>query len=259
MTLRATPGTWRWTVRGVLRGGERLLAEQRCHHRAGARRRGAAHRRAVRRVEGTDRRLQPDRVLRPRRGHRGGLQAPRRQVRDDRGEAALGGVRPDVRAAVAEAFREEWGRVVATLIRTTGDWDLAEECAQEAFARALETWPRDGVPRRPGAWRSHGPPPPADFPLSLPPSTPPPSSQPMHRPADGGRWGGRHNPVPKNFSARVSIRVLFVRRPIKGHRANERTSHAKDELSSGCAAAVGAFVASAAGTPLRRRDGRLQG
>jgi len=34
----------------------------------------------------------------------------------------------------------------------TGDWDLAEECAQEAFARALERWPRDGVPRRPGAW-----------------------------------------------------------------------------------------------------------
>jgi RNA polymerase sigma-70 factor (ECF subfamily) len=34
----------------------------------------------------------------------------------------------------------------------TGDWDLAEECAQDAFARALKTWPRDGVPRRPGAW-----------------------------------------------------------------------------------------------------------
>ena len=44
------------------------------------------------------------------------------------------------------------GGIVATLIRTTGDWDLAEECAQDAFARALETWPRDGVPRRPGAW-----------------------------------------------------------------------------------------------------------
>ena len=57
-------------------------------------------------------------------------------------------MRPDIEAAVAEAFREEWGRVVATLIRTTGDWDLAEECAQDAFARALETWPRDGVPRR---------------------------------------------------------------------------------------------------------------
>jgi len=49
-------------------------------------------------------------------------------------------------------FRDEWGRIVATLIRTTGDWDLAEECAQDAFARALETWPRDGVPRNPGAW-----------------------------------------------------------------------------------------------------------
>src|SRR5204862_7118138 len=58
----------------------------------------------------------------------------------------------DVETAVAEAFREEWGQVVATLIRITGDWDVAEECAQEAFALALRTWPRDGVPNRPGAW-----------------------------------------------------------------------------------------------------------
>jgi RNA polymerase sigma-70 factor (ECF subfamily) len=57
-----------------------------------------------------------------------------------------------VRDAVNEAFRTEWGRVVATLIRVTGDWDLAEECAQDAFTRALERWPRDGVPRNPGAW-----------------------------------------------------------------------------------------------------------
>lgn len=41
---------------------------------------------------------------------------------------------------------------MAALIRLTGDWDLAEECAQDAFATALERWPRDGVPRRPGAW-----------------------------------------------------------------------------------------------------------
>ena len=61
-------------------------------------------------------------------------------------------MRPDVEVAVAKAYHEEWGRIVAALIRTTGDWDLAEECAQEAFVRALETWPRDGVPRRPGAW-----------------------------------------------------------------------------------------------------------
>ena len=61
-------------------------------------------------------------------------------------------MRDDVRAAISEAFREEWGRIVATLIRTTGDWDLAEDCAQGAFERALKTWPRDGIPRRPGAW-----------------------------------------------------------------------------------------------------------
>ncbi|HEV3066455.1 MAG TPA: sigma factor, partial [Streptosporangiaceae bacterium] len=58
----------------------------------------------------------------------------------------------DTSAAVTEAFRQEWGRVVAALIGMTGDWDLAEECAQDAFAVALERWPRDGVPRRPGAW-----------------------------------------------------------------------------------------------------------
>ncbi|MGW6736522.1 RNA polymerase sigma factor [Streptomyces sp. NPDC055013] len=57
-----------------------------------------------------------------------------------------------VAEAVAAAFREEWGQVVATLIRVTGDWDLAEECAQDAFAQALDRWRRDGVPRRPGAW-----------------------------------------------------------------------------------------------------------
>lgn len=57
-----------------------------------------------------------------------------------------------VQAAVTAAFHQEWGQVVATLIRVTADWDLAEECAQDAFAAALERWPRDGIPRRPGAW-----------------------------------------------------------------------------------------------------------
>ncbi|WP_410792622.1 RNA polymerase sigma factor [Kribbella sp. C-35] len=51
-----------------------------------------------------------------------------------------------------EIYRQEWGQVVATLIRLTGNWELAEECAQEAFAAALERWPNDGVPHRPGAW-----------------------------------------------------------------------------------------------------------
>ena len=84
--------------------------------------------------------------------HRGGGPAPGGRHRDDRGEAVLGGLTADAGDAVAEAFREEWGRVVAALIGMTGNWDLAEECAQDAFAQALKTWPRDGVPRRPGAW-----------------------------------------------------------------------------------------------------------
>jgi RNA polymerase sigma-70 factor, ECF subfamily len=58
----------------------------------------------------------------------------------------------EVDAAVTRAFREEWGQIVATLIGLTGDRDLAEECAQDAFAQALQRWPRDGIPRRPGAW-----------------------------------------------------------------------------------------------------------
>ena len=54
--------------------------------------------------------------------------------------------------AVTDAFRTDWGRVVAHLIRVTGNWDLAEECAQDAFTRALERWPRDGIPENPGGW-----------------------------------------------------------------------------------------------------------
>ena len=58
----------------------------------------------------------------------------------------------DVEAAVSAAFHDEWGRVVATLIRVTGDWDVAEECAQDAFVLAVQHWRRDGVPRNPGGW-----------------------------------------------------------------------------------------------------------
>jgi RNA polymerase sigma-70 factor (ECF subfamily) len=49
-------------------------------------------------------------------------------------------------------FREHWGRVLAALIGFLGDFDLAEEAAQDAFARAAERWPRDGVPESPAAW-----------------------------------------------------------------------------------------------------------
>ncbi|MCU7725195.1 RNA polymerase sigma factor [Actinoplanes sp. KI2] len=54
--------------------------------------------------------------------------------------------------SVEAVFREEWGRLLATLVRTLGDLDLAEEVAADAVATALQRWPRDGVPDRPAAW-----------------------------------------------------------------------------------------------------------
>jgi RNA polymerase sigma-70 factor (ECF subfamily) len=55
-------------------------------------------------------------------------------------------------AILEQAFREQWGYVLAALIGFLGDFDLAEEAAQEAFAIAAERWPRDGVPASPGVW-----------------------------------------------------------------------------------------------------------
>jgi RNA polymerase sigma-70 factor (ECF subfamily) len=55
-------------------------------------------------------------------------------------------------AILEQVFRDQWGRVLAAMIGFLGDFDLAEEAAQEAFAIAAERWPRDGVPANPGAW-----------------------------------------------------------------------------------------------------------
>ena len=55
-------------------------------------------------------------------------------------------------AILDQVFRDQWGRVLAALIGFLGDFDLAEEAAQEAFAIAAERWPRDGAPANPGAW-----------------------------------------------------------------------------------------------------------
>src|SRR5262249_12082846 len=59
---------------------------------------------------------------------------------------------PDATAAVDQVYRSDWGRVVATLIRLVGDFDVAEDAAQEAFAAAVEQWPSSGVPEYPRAW-----------------------------------------------------------------------------------------------------------
>jgi RNA polymerase sigma-70 factor, ECF subfamily len=55
-------------------------------------------------------------------------------------------------AILEQVFRDQWGRVLAALIGFLGDFELAEEAAQEAFAIAAERWPRDGVPSNPGTW-----------------------------------------------------------------------------------------------------------
>ena len=55
-------------------------------------------------------------------------------------------------APLEQVFRDQWGRVLATLIGLLGDFDLAEEAAQEAFAVAAERWPREGIPANPSAW-----------------------------------------------------------------------------------------------------------
>lgn len=65
-------------------------------------------------------------------------------------EPAMGG---GLAERVAEIYADGWGRIVAAMIRFTGgDWGLAEECAQDAFARALRVWPETGVPGQPVAW-----------------------------------------------------------------------------------------------------------
>jgi RNA polymerase sigma-70 factor (ECF subfamily) len=60
--------------------------------------------------------------------------------------------RGDPADAVADAAAASYPRIVAALIRVTGDWTLAEDCAQDALALALQRWPTDGVPANPGGW-----------------------------------------------------------------------------------------------------------
>ncbi|HCN45920.1 MAG TPA: RNA polymerase subunit sigma-24, partial [Pseudomonas sp.] len=57
-----------------------------------------------------------------------------------------------VRAAIEQVYREESRRILATLIRLLGDFDLAEEALHEAFFIAVERWQRDGIPASPRAW-----------------------------------------------------------------------------------------------------------
>ena len=61
-------------------------------------------------------------------------------------------IQRDPDPALARVFREEWGRVLASLVGYLRDFDLAEDVVQDAFATAAERWPRDGVPDNPAGW-----------------------------------------------------------------------------------------------------------
>jgi RNA polymerase sigma-70 factor, ECF subfamily len=61
-------------------------------------------------------------------------------------------VSTEAASAVEAVYRSDWGRIVAALITLVGDFDLAEECAQEAFTAAVHQWQASGVPEFPRAW-----------------------------------------------------------------------------------------------------------
>src|ERR1051326_6414797 len=64
----------------------------------------------------------------------------------------LSNVLPNPNVAVDAVYRSDWGRIVATLIRQFGDFELAEDVAQEAFIAAVDQWPNEGIPESPRAW-----------------------------------------------------------------------------------------------------------
>src|SRR5437764_4544643 len=120
--------------------------------RARARRRHDRRRRPVRRHERDPRRLLRDRGRVARRGDRVGVADPRGRLghgRDTSGPARPGARRID---ELVRAYRDERARCIAILGRILGDLDLAEDAVQDAFVRAAERWPRDGVPANPAAW-----------------------------------------------------------------------------------------------------------
>ena len=132
-------------ARGVLGRTRASARDDALDDGEGSGRRTRGRRRSFCRDQRADRRLLRHRVRGSRRGDRDRFPESGRPLRHDRGPTSVAAL-ADAQAAVDEAFRANWGRVVAYLIHVTGDWDLAEECAQDAFERAIARWPRDGIP-----------------------------------------------------------------------------------------------------------------
>src|SRR6266542_1793969 len=133
--------------------GRRAASDRRRHHGPGPGRAGPGDRWPIHGVEGVDRRLRPRGVRGSRPGDRLRVPAsdgPAWSHRDPTGGPARR--MTSAAEAVARAHRTEWGRLVAGLIRVTGDWGLAEDATSEAFASALVRWEADGTPPNPAAW-----------------------------------------------------------------------------------------------------------
>src|SRR6266516_1124657 len=125
------------------------------HDRAHPQRQAVHHRRPLRRDQGAAGRLLPHQRQGSERRHPGRVADSVGEVGQRRGAADLGAdaaVTSDARAMVDSVYRSDSRRVLATLIRLLGDFELAEEALQDAFAAAVERWPRDGVPANPRAW-----------------------------------------------------------------------------------------------------------
>src|SRR5439155_14539627 len=116
----------------------------------GTEREGLDDRRTIRRDEGAAGRLLPDHGEGPEGRGPGGVADTRREARH-RGSPSDHGVQPTV-DTIESVYRAESRRVLATLIRLLGDFDLAEEALQDAFAAAVERWPVEGVPANPRSW-----------------------------------------------------------------------------------------------------------
>src|SRR5258705_4303101 len=139
---------------GLLRGAAR--AEYR-DSSTGQERRDAHDRRTVHGRQGTHRRIQRDQGARSGRGDRLGPQACAGYDTADRGSAFSGrslkpGMAEVSTSEIERVFRQEYGRAVAVLVRSFGDIDLAEEAVQDAFTKAVQRWPEEGVPRSPAEW-----------------------------------------------------------------------------------------------------------
>ena len=108
----------------------------------------------------------------------------------------------DSHAAIERIYREEYGRIVASLVRRFGDIDIAEEAAGEALLAAVEKWPRDGVPPNPAAG---SPPRPATAPSTGS------AASPTATPAPGGVHDpGRHPPEPTGIVEDDRLRLVFT-------------------------------------------------